>query len=72
MKEMISYIQLLEEKNDRQERELRVFAVSMQSKEHAKSLSNDVSKLTKRLGALEGTCQSELKNIQNDRQNQRK
>ena len=72
MKDMISRIRLLEEKNDRLERELRGVAASMQSKEHAKSLSNDVNKLTKRLGALEGTCQTEFKKIQNDRRNQRK
>ena len=72
MKDMISRIRLLEEKNDRLERELGGVAASMQSKEHAKSLSNDVNKLTKRLGALEGTCQTEFKKIQNDRRNQRK
>jgi hypothetical protein len=72
MKDMSSRIRLLEEKNDRLERELRGAVASMQSKEHAKSLSNDVNKLAKRLGALEGTCQSEFKKIQNDRRNQRK
>jgi len=72
MKDMNSRIRLLEEKNDRLERELRGVAASVQSKENAKRLSNDVNKLAKRLGALEGTCQSEFKKIQNDRRNRQK
>ncbi len=72
MKDMSSRIRLLEEKNDRLERELRNATASMQSKEQAKSLSKEVNKLAKRLEALEGTCQSEFKNLQKDKQNQRK
>jgi hypothetical protein len=69
MKDMRSRIRVLEENNARLERELKEAIASFQSKENAKSLVIDVNKLAKRLRALEGKCQSEFKQVQNDRRN---
>jgi len=67
IKDMCTRIRQLEEKNARLERELKDTTASLQSKEHAKSLSVELNKLAKRLGTLEGTCQSEFKKLQHDR-----
>ena len=52
-----SRIRLLEEKNTQLERDLK----GSVSKDDVKGMLTDVSKLTKRLVALEGLCKSEFK-----------
>lgn len=54
------------------ERELQRTTVQLQSENEAKAISNDVKKLTKRLGTLEGTCRTEFKKVEYDRRNHKK
>jgi hypothetical protein len=61
MKDLRSRIFLLEEKNAQLERDLK----GNVSKDDVKGMLTDVSKLTKRLVALEGLCKSEFKKISN-------
>lgn len=72
MKDMSARIHTLEEKNAQLERELQRTTVQLQSKNEAKAISNDVKKLTKRLGTLEGTCRTEFKKVEYDRRNHKK
>ena len=61
MKDLRSRILLLEEKNAQLERDLK----GNVNKDDVKGMSTDLSKLTKRLVALEGLCKSEFKKISN-------
>ena len=72
MKDMSARIHTLEEKNAQLERELQRTTVQLQSKNVAKAIYNDVKKLTKRLGTLEGTCRTEFKKVEYDRRNHKK
>lgn len=73
MKDMSYHIRLLEENNARLERELRAaVAVNAQCKHDVEAVSNDMKKITKRLGALEGTCRAEFKKVEHDRRSHRK
>ena len=73
MKDMSYHIRLLEENNARLERELRAAVASnAQGKHDVETVSNDVKKMTKRLGTLEGTCRTEFKKIEHDRRSHRK
>jgi hypothetical protein len=67
MKDMRSRIRLMEENNAQLARELKEATASYQSKENATSFAIDVNKLAKRLGALERKCESEFKQVQDDR-----
>ena len=46
---------------------LRETAGKLQSKDDAKSAAGDVKKLIKRIGALETTCKTEFRKIENER-----
>ena len=70
IKTLNNKVQMLEEKNAQLERELH--GTSASSKNEAANLSNEVKKLTKKLGTLEGTCRAEFKKIEQDRKNSRK
>ena len=72
MKEMNARIHTLEEKNALLERELQRSTIQLQSKNEAKAISNDVKKLTKRLGTLENTCRTEFKKVEYDRRSHKK
>ena len=71
-KDFNARIRQLEENNARLERELNRATSQLQSKTDARVVSNDVKKLTKRLGALESSCRVEFKQAEKDRRNQRK
>jgi hypothetical protein len=62
-----SRIQVLEDKNAQLELELRGRAAT--SKKDSDNLSNEVKKLVKRIGTLEGTCRTEFKRVEQDRKN---
>lgn len=70
IKTLNSKVQVLEEKNAQLERELQGRSAS--SKKDADTLSNEVKKLNKKLGTLEGTCRAEFKKNELDRKNSRK
>ena len=72
MKDMNARIHTLEEKNALLERELQRSTIQLQSKNEAKAISNDVKKLTKRLGTLENTCRTEFKKVEYDRRSHKK
>ena len=73
MKDMSYHIRLLEENNARLERELRAAAaVNVQCKHDVETVSNEMKKITKRLGALEGTCRAEFKKVEHDRRSHKK
>ncbi len=73
MKDMSYHIRLLEENNARLERDLRAAVASnAQGKHDVETVSNDVKKMTKRLGTLEGSCRTEFKKIEHDRRSHRK
>lgn len=72
MKGMNARILALEEKNGQLERQLTLTAGQLQSKNDAKTVSNGMKKLTKRVGALESKCQTEFKKVEKDRRNQKK
>lgn len=71
-KKMTARLNLLEEKNAQLERELRVKTAELSSKNEAKGMSNELKKLTKRLGILEGTCRTEFKKVDRDRKSHAK
>jgi len=72
MKDMNTRIQRLEEKNALLESELKRMMVNSQSKNEAKAVSNDLKKLTKRMGMLESTCRTEFKKVEYDRRHHKK
>lgn len=72
IKDMNARIRLLEDKNGQLDRELKRATAQLQSKNEAKAITNDVKKLTKRIGQLESTCRTEFKKAENDRRSHRK
>lgn len=73
MKDMSYHIRLLEENNARLERELRTTVASHnQSKHDVETMSTEMKKMSKRLGALEGTCRAEFKKVEHDRRSHKK
>lgn len=72
MKDLNCRVRLLEEKNGQLERELKRTTAQLQSKNEAKAVANDVKKLTRRIGTLEGTFRTEFKKVENDRRNHQK
>ncbi|KAL7548036.1 hypothetical protein ACHAWF_011323 [Thalassiosira exigua] len=72
IKDLNSRLCLLEEKNGQLESQLKRATAQLQSKNEAKAVSNDVKKLTKRIGTLESTCKTEFKKVEYDRRNHRK
>ena len=71
-KKLNARINLLEEKNARLERELHRKTAELSSKNEAHAISNEVKKLTKRLGTLEGTCRTEFKKVEQERRSHQK
>mmetsp|Transcript_23611 Transcript_23611/g.50971 ORF Transcript_23611/g.50971 Transcript_23611/m.50971 type:complete len:580 (-) Transcript_23611:40-1779(-) len=69
MKDMNARLKSLEEKNVVLESELKRAKVQLQSKSEAKTVANNVKKLTKRIGTLETTCRKEFKLVEHDRKN---
>lgn len=67
IRDMNTRVRLLEEKNAQLERELKRVTLQTQSKDDAKTVSNDLKKLTKRMGTLEGKCRTEFKKADSER-----
>lgn len=72
IRDMNARVRLLEEKNEKLERELLRCSNTLQSKNDAKAISHDMKKLTKRIGNLESTCKTEFKKVEYDRKNHKK
>ena len=72
IRDMNARVRILEEKNEKLERELMRCSNTLQSKNDAKAFSNDMKKLTKRIGNLESTCKTEFKKVEYDRKNHKK
>ncbi len=73
MKDLSYHVRLLEEKNDRLERELRdAVAANVKTTHAVETMSSDIKKITKRIGSLEGTCRVEFRKVEHDRRSHRK
>jgi hypothetical protein len=71
IKKLNGRIQVLEDKNAQLEMELRGRTAQVTTKKETDNIHNEVKKLTKRIGALEGTCRDEFRKVEQDRKNRR-
>ncbi|KAL7522713.1 hypothetical protein ACHAWX_007396 [Stephanocyclus meneghinianus] len=69
IKKLNGRIQILEERNAQLELEIRGRTAHVSMKKDTDNLLNEVKKLTKRISALEGTCRTEFKKVEQDRKN---
>jgi hypothetical protein len=72
IKKLNAKMQLLEEKNAKLELEIQGRTAQVSTKKDTDVLSNEVKKLTKRIGTLEGTCKTEFKKVEQDRRSHKK
>ena len=65
-------IKMLEDKNNKLERELARTNALLSTKNESNAISNDLKKVTKRLNALESSCRNEFKKVEYDRRSHKK
>eukprot|EP00804_Cyclotella_cryptica_P016888 CCRYP_001851-RD/>CCRYP_001851-RD protein AED:0.02 eAED:0.02 QI:3275/0.75/0.8/1/0.75/0.4/5/484/532 len=71
IKKLNGRIQMLEERNAHLELEIRGRTAQVSMKKDTDNLLNEVKKLTKRISALEGTCRTEFKKVEQERKHKR-